>query len=355
MPIRDLPFRHQVRHVHPVENDPRTAPVRRQIAQDFGPLVPPFALHLPSPDALCAFWAVFREPTCGRRVDRARKEAVASSVSAINACPYCTDVHATMLHALGGRAPAAAIVSGNTDGITDPDMRGVVRWARATRQPDAPILRNPPFPAAQAPELIGVAVGFHYINRMVNIFAAPSPFPFGTSRIKPIFRRLALPVFRKLIVREVIPGASLDLLAPASLPDDLGWARGDPVIAEAFGRAAAALDAVGSQALPEPVRRLVTARLGVWRGEDPGLSRAWVDTAIAKLPPPQKPLARLALLTAFASYQIDTQVLTDARTRPGPAGDEALVGAAAWASFAAARRIGSWLHAAPANVGAATN
>ena len=67
---------------------------------------------------------------------------------------------------------------------------------------------------------------------------------------------------------------------------------------------------------------------------------------------PQKPLGRLAMLAAFASYQVDAQVLTDARTRPGPAGDEDLVAAAGWASFAAARRIGSWLHTTPANIGA---
>ena len=33
----------------------------------------------------------------------------------------------------------------------------------------------------------------------------------------------------------------------------------------------------------------------------------------------------------------------------GPVGDEALVATAAWASFAAARRVGSWLHTAPAS------
>jgi AhpD family alkylhydroperoxidase len=344
MSIRDVPFRHQVRHVHPDVRDPRTAPVRKQIAQAFGPLVPPFALHLPSPDALCAFWAVFREPTCGRRVDRATKEAVAASVSAINTCPYCVEVHATMLHALGDRAPAAAIVSGDTGGIVDPDLRAVVTWARATRQPDATILRNPPFLEAQAAEVIGVAVAFHYINRMVNIFAVPSPFPLGGSMIEPILRRAALPLFRKLLAREVSPGASLGLLAAAPLPDDLGWARGDPVIGDAFGRAAAAFEDVGEQALPEAVRQLVSARLGVWRGEEPGLSRGWVDSAIETLPPPQKPLGRLALLAAFASHQVDAEVVTAVRTRPGPAGDEALVAAAGWASFAAARRIGSWLH-----------
>jgi AhpD family alkylhydroperoxidase len=284
-------------------------------------LAPPFALHLPSPDALRAYWAIYREPTYGRRVDRATKEAVAAAVSAINTCPYCVDVHTTMLHALGDRGPAAAIASGQPDRIADPDLRAVVAWARATRQPEAPILRQPPFPDSHAPELIGVAVAYHYVNRMVNIFAAASPFPVRSSKIKPIARRVASPVFRRLLAREARPGASLDLLPPAPLPDDLRWAHGDPVIADAFGRAAAAFDAVGQQALPEAARQLVAERLSTWRGEDPGLSRAWVDSAIQTLPAPQRPLGRLSLLAALASYQVDAEVLNDARTRPGPAGD----------------------------------
>jgi AhpD family alkylhydroperoxidase len=344
MPILERPFLRQIRHVHPAARDPRTAAVRQQIQRDFGVLVPPFALHLPAPEVLGAYWAIFREPTYGHRVDRATKEAVAAAVSATNTCPYCVDVHTTMLHALGDRTPAAAIAAGQPDRIADPHLRAVVAWAGATRQPEAPILRQPPFPDAHAPELIGVALAYHYVNRMVNIFATASPFPVASSRFKPAFRRAASPVFRSLLAREAQPGASLDLLPPAPLPDDLGWARGDPVIADASGRAAAAFDAAGQQALPEPVRQLVAARLGAWRGEDPGLSRAWVDRATQTLPAPQRPLARLALLAALASYQVDAQVLNDARPRPGPAGDQALIAGAAWASFAATRRIGSWLH-----------
>jgi AhpD family alkylhydroperoxidase len=346
MSIRVLPFRRQVRHVDPAMHDPRTSAVRRQIVQDFGMLVPPFALHLPTPEALCAYWAIVREPTYGRLVDRSKKEAVAAAVSAINTCPYCVDVHTTMLDALGDRAPAAAIASGETNSIADPDLRAVVAWARANRQPDAPILQQRPFPDEHAPELIGIAIAYHYINRMVNIFAAASPFPLGAWKIKPILKRAAVPVFRRLLAREVRPGASLDLLPPAPLPDDLAWAQGDPIIADAFGRAAAAFDAVGRQALPEQVRQLVLTRLHAWRGEEPGISRGWVESAIETLPEPQRPLGRLALLAALASYQVDTQVLNDARTRPGPAGDETLIAATGWASFAAARRIGSWLHTA---------
>jgi AhpD family alkylhydroperoxidase len=347
MPVRDLPFLRQVRHVDPTTRDPRTSAVRRQIVQDFG-MLPPFALHLPAPDALCAYWAIFRETTYGQLVERSKKEAVAAAVSAINACPYCVDVHTTMLGALGDRDPAAAIASGNTDGIADPDLRAIVAWARANRQPDAPILQQPPFADEHAPELIGVALAYHYINRMVNIFAAASPFPLGALKIEPLVRRAALPFFRRLLAREVRPGASLDLLPPAPLPGDLAWAQGDPIIADAFGRAAAAFDTVAQPALPAQVQQLLLTRLSAWRGEDPGISRGWVEIAIETLPEPHRPLGRLALLAAFASYQVDAQVLNHARTRPGPAGDQALIAAAAWASFAAARRIGSWLYTTPA-------
>ena len=273
---------------------------------------------------------------------------MAAAVSATNTCPFCVDVHTTTLRTLGERSAAAAIASGETDQIADAHLRAVVSWAQTTRRPDADILRRPPFPDEHAPELIGVALAFHYINRMVNIFAPPSPFPSAAPTIEPVLKRLATPVFRLLLRREVAPGASLQLLPRAPLPDDLAWARTDPVIAQAFARAAAAFDAVGQQALPEAVRHLVTTRLKAWRGEDLGLSRSWVDDATGALPAPHRPIGRLALLTAFASYQVDTQVLDDARTSSGRASDATLVAAASWASFAAARRIGSWLTTAPA-------
>src|SRR5262245_17836706 len=181
MSISERMFLRQVRYVNPVY-DARTAAVRKQILEDAGMLVPPFALHLPAPQALCAYWAIFREPTYGRAVDRAKKEAVAAAVSSTNACPYCVDAHTAVLHALGDRAPAAAIAAGDGDAITDPELRALVAWARASRQPDAAILRDRPFPDAHAPELIGIAVSYHYINRMVNIFAAESPFPLAAPR-----------------------------------------------------------------------------------------------------------------------------------------------------------------------------
>jgi AhpD family alkylhydroperoxidase len=342
--LRDLPFRRQVRGIDLRGQGGRDSEVVRQIERDFGMLAPPFALHLPAPDLLSALWMIFREVMHARGVGRDTKEAVAATVSATNVCPYCVDAHTTMLHALGGREPAAAIASGAPDHITDPCLREVVAWAQATRQPDAPILRNRPFPDRDAPELVGTAVAFHYVNRMVNIFATDSPFPLTWQRSKPIARRVAAPLFRKLLSRTVTPGDSLKLLPAAELPRDLAWAAADSVIADAFARAAAAFEAAGRRALPDHVRDLVTDRLATWLGEDPGISRRWVETAVEALPRNDQPLGRFALLAAFASHQVDADVLGEARTRPRPIGDRTLLDAAGWASFTTARRIGTWLN-----------
>ena len=110
-----------------------------------------------------------------------------------------------------------------------------------------------------------------------------------------------------------------------------GWARLSAVAEEA-----------GRQALSEETRRLVLSHVGTWNGEEMPLSRAWVGDAVASLSVEEKPAARLALLAALASYQVDGRVIEAVREQQP---DEAhLVRVVAWASFAATRRISQWLH-----------
>ncbi|BCB89759.1 hypothetical protein Psuf_070720 [Phytohabitans suffuscus] len=75
-------------------------------------------------------------------------------------------------------------------------------------------------------------------------------------------------------------------------------------------------------------------------GEETGISRAWCEELVAELPASERAAGRLALLAALASYQVDDTVV--AEFRAAAPDDRTLVEAAAWASFAAARRIGSW-------------
>ncbi len=334
----------QIRRLRPVPRaaaDPATRAIVAQIERDFGAFVPPFALHAAVPSLLAAGWTMLRETLVTAHVDRRRKEAVATAVSRSNACTYCVDAHTAALHALGDAATADALATPSATPTPDPAVASLVAWALATRTPDAPIVRVPPFTRTEAPEMIAMACCFHYINRMVALFLAPSPLPFESPRLKGWARRFLGPILRGQLQRPLAPGAALDFLPDAPLPPDLTWTASSPTVASAFARAATAFDAAGSTALPAPVRALVRARVGAWRGEDMGLGRHWLTEAVASIDEPLRAAARLTLLTAFAPYQVDDDVIADFRRHQPD--DATLVAATAWASFTTARRIAGWL------------
>ncbi|MEV4393073.1 carboxymuconolactone decarboxylase family protein [Nonomuraea sp. NPDC049607] len=327
----------QVRHVRPVRPGAARGLVARvyeQVERDFGMLAPPVALHSPAPRALAACWLMLRESLLAAGVaGRVAGELVAREVSAGNACPYCVDVHGATLRAL---APA------------DPRLRPLAAWARASASPGA---GGPPVTGEAAVELVAVAVTFQYLNRVVNVFLGDSPLP---PELPAGARGPALRVFGALMRpaarRAATPGGSLGLLPAAPLPDDLAWAGGVPRLGEAFARAAAAIEEGGARRLPVPVRELVAERVSGWDGVPPGPGNGWAAEAAAALPPAQRPAARLALLTALASHQVDRRVVDEFRAAPpdsaAPAetlpAEAALVEVVSWAAMTAARRTGAW-------------
>jgi AhpD family alkylhydroperoxidase len=345
MPTLDRLLQRQVRHIRlPTGRSDLASAVADQIRREIGALLPPLAIHLPAPEALAACWAIMREPAVGTTVSRATKEAVAATVSMINECPYCVDVHTTTLYALAGSDTGAKVATGRDGEVTDPNLRRILAWAKATRSPGSPTLADPPFPTPATAELVGTALGYHYINRMVSIFLPSSLLPHGA--LARGLKRLIGAGIRRRLLWSPVPGAALEFLPEvegAGL-DEFSWATGDPIIYRAFIRAAAVFEVLGAQALPAPVRELATGRLAQWQGEHPPLSRQWVDDAVADVAEPLRPAARFALLTGLAPYQIDTRIVEDFRTATGgPNADERIVAAAAWSSFAAVRRINEWI------------
>ncbi len=303
-----------VHHVTPVPFAAATgtvAEVYRQLEQDFGLLAPPVALHSPSPDLLAASWTMLRETLLADgAASRAAKETVAIAVSQANTCPYCVEVHSATVAGLGASEAA--------DPITD--------WAGAGGTAES--AAGLPVPAEELPELLGVALTFHYVNRVVNVFLGDSPVPTG------------LPAFMTGIIRtamgrilrspgRVTAGRSLDLLPAAELPDDLSWANGSPVVAAALARAVAATDAAADRAVPPDVRAEVSARLETWdaRPAVPGAPDSLPDAAPA----------RLAVLVAMSPHRVDAETVTAARAELG--GDAELLALVSWAALSAARRI----------------
>jgi alkylhydroperoxidase family enzyme len=335
-----------IRHVAPVPPRAATgliARVYRQMEADFGMVAPPVMLHAPAPGILAACWSMLRETMIAPGlVARAAKEAVAAAVSLANQCPYCVEVHGAALAGLV-RAPGAwAVATDPVGDVADPAVRELARWARASASPAAQARRPVPFPPAQAPELVGVAVTFHYINRMVNVFLQDSPMPPVPAPVLPAVRRAAARIMRGMASGRCDPGASGDLLPDAPLAADLSWAAGPAHIAAAVARAGAAIDAGGARSVPYRVRRLVLEQLAN-RSPEPaalGGGAPW-EPMVSQLPESERPAARLALLTAFASYRVSDRIIEEFRAQGHD--DRAIIELTSWASFAAARQIGAEL------------
>ncbi len=333
-----------IKHIQPVSSASASgllAQAYPQIKRDFGALVEPFTLHAPTPRLLVGVWMATRETELVGSVRREIKEAVAATVSRLNQCPYCVDAHTMMLHATSAHGISAAISHEQDEQIQDTAVRRIVAWANVTRSPGDLLLQTPPFSKDEAPEIIGTAVAFHYINRMVDIFLDETPLPSNRGWLKGTLKRMAGWYFSRAARRQKPAGTSLALLPEAELPADLGWAAASPTVAGAFARWSAVVERAGQDALPAGVRAFVREYIAAWNGESPGLSRNWMEKAVTGLADAEKPAAHLALLSALAPYQIDENTIAAFRTQQP--GDDKLIAATAWASFTAARRVGTWL------------
>ena len=244
-----------IRYIQPVAKNSAQGLVARvyaQIRKEFGALVEPFTLHSPSQELLAGAWSACRESLLVGNVRRDVKEALAATVSRINRCSYCVDAHTIMLNAASARNSADAIIHHRDNQIGDPEVRSIVEWAAATRSPGAEVLLSPPFSQKDAPEIIGTAVLFHYVNRMANVLLSETPLPSNNRWLKGTFRRVAGWFFSRAVHRSKLLGASLGFLPETELPSDLAWAKRSPNIAGAFARFSAAIDEAGRAVVPEP-------------------------------------------------------------------------------------------------------
>jgi AhpD family alkylhydroperoxidase len=338
-----------IRHVHPVKPSSAqglVAEVYAQVKRDFGRIAEPFMLHSPLPNLLAACWMACRETELVGAVPRTLKEAVAASVSNVNHCSYCVDAHTVMLEAAGNRKAAQAIRNNQCDEISDANLKLIVQWAHATSSPKSPALLSPPFTRQEAPEIIGTAVYYHYMNRMATVLLGDSPLPSNNWLLKGAMERAASRMFQEAIKAPKKQGASLQFLPKAPLPSDLQWAKPSPEISWAFSAFAKAVEEVGDQSLPLEVRVFVQEQLNEWTGKCSELSLAWCEEEIGKLDADNQAAARLALFTALAPSKVDDRVISEFQQRfPS---ENQLLGALAWASFAAARKTGTWLRVPPA-------
>ena len=103
-----------------------------QMDRDFE-LVPPLTIHASVPDLLAGVWSMIRESMVAGSVSRTEREAIPAAVSNINQCPFCVDVHSTMVHGGSEHEVARVLLSGDVDQLPDSRIGNIARWALATR------------------------------------------------------------------------------------------------------------------------------------------------------------------------------------------------------------------------------
>lgn len=331
----------QIRYLKAIDYSAATGLARDvmlQMESDF--LVgPPLTVHLPNPPLMAGVWSLCRESLAADRIPRPMGDLIAGVVSRANTCPYCFGIHTAMLHSFGVGEDADVLQNNQT--FTDPAKQRMAEWAAATLTPGSEILQRPPFTREQAPQVIGTALAFHYLNRIVNVFLDPIPLS-GVSWFKGNFSRMSGRMMRsRLSAQRLAPGGFLNVEPDIPLPVEFEWAASDANIAGAVRRFIAAAEEAGRESVDPRVRECVLTHLRSWNGESPGISRAWVEPIVSSLAENLRPAARLALLTAIASYQVDEGIVKNFRAHQS--GDRHLINLTSWASYSAVCRIATAL------------
>lgn len=294
--------------------------------------------HASVPRLMAGMWLGGREAALvDDRLPAWLKKAMGAALSQENRCPYCGDMLLSLTHGASEHRTADAIRAGKVETIENETLRRRLAWTRAVVRADAPELSAPPFTTAEMPEALGTIVTFGYTNKITDLTMNGSPVP---SAMKGMSLRMFGVELRESTKLALEPGASLDLLPPAPVPEELWWARANPRIADALARWIAVVDGAVDDVLPPRVREHVESHVAAWRGGHPPISRAWLEDAVAGLEGRDRDLARLAILVAVASYQVDDGIIEEVRARGV---DEAgLVKLGAWAALLAARRVVAW-------------
>ncbi|WP_432930808.1 carboxymuconolactone decarboxylase family protein [Microbispora sp. CA-135349] len=325
------------RYVTPVPVEAATgliAGVYGQIARDFGMArMPLFAALSPAPEVLAPTWAVLRESLLAGQAPRVTKEVVAVGVSLANRCPFCVDAHTVLLHATGEHRLAETVARGEAP--ADPEHARLLVWATGT----ATAGQAPPCPPVHAPEYIGTALAFHFINRMVSSLLTDDLLPAGLQRSR-LIRGLGGRALARTVRRSLPQGEALPLLRGLPSGPAPAWAVGAPA-----GTAFAALHAgaeEGAVLLDGTAREAVIEAVAAWDGGHPPLSGRTSDP-LADVAPMRRPAARLALLAALAPYRVTDADVAAWREAGGSRSDADLVRLLAFGAITAVRRIESAL------------
>lgn len=313
--------------------------VLMQLQQEFQ-RVPPITLHYANEKLMASVWAFARESLVAGKSSRVNRELVAAITSQLNKCPFCIEVHTSMLHGAGDDDAADIAFNENS---TSSHQKPLADWARATLTPKARILAKPPFDDADKPYLIATVLVFHYTNRMVTIFLDESPLPIGVSNKwlkNKLNRMVGFVAGRRIVSVQAEHGEAVYYHNDAKLDSAFSWAKSNKAIAKGLATFANAIEEAGAESLSPKARKVIIKTVDSWNGESMPMSRNWIESTLEILPNVEKTGAELALLVALADYRIDEKLITRFKENHN---DTDLVNVTAWGAFIAMKRVSTWI------------
>jgi AhpD family alkylhydroperoxidase len=253
----------------------------------------PFLIHAAQPPLLAALWALFRETQLASGVPRAHQETIALLIAEENRCPWCIEAHKLALHTQHPTPEIVAWFKSNPNPLEDSEMDGFSQNAMIAHR--------------------AAVILWQYINRMTNVLLVESAWQnFGSLR-EPLTRIMGYIFGAFFLHRNYTPGRSLEFIADAALPAHLAWAKSHHNIATALAYFHQQINQLAQGIIPVAVQHFVLEYVQEHRGQNMGLSRHWADDAVQPLEPGQQVIAKVLLLTALASYQIDDDLMLQLR------------------------------------------
>jgi len=317
--------------------------INKQIDRDFG-LAGPLTLSTPSLRVHSVRWATSRESyIIETNVKRVLKEIVAASISKTNKCTYCSDAHTTSIVSLGDNLTSQKIIDGTWKEINDEKTKNIINWALNTRNPNAEIIKNPPFTKNEVAEIIGTALVFHSTNRFVSIFLEDSPLPqFLSGRLKKMSLKMASKtLFKTMVSKNGLIGESLKFIENYESLNNFKWANNVPSYQKALTAEQVALDEIESEIIPPNIAKLFKEKISSWNGESMPLGRSWLQEITQSLNENEKSIANLIFLSAFEPHTItENEIIEFRKLYPK---DKELIEVCFWAIQIITNRISEWL------------
>ncbi|HHO50702.1 MAG TPA: hypothetical protein ENK18_07455 [Deltaproteobacteria bacterium] len=310
----------------------------------------PAGIHRHDAHLYAAFFVIFRDTYLGdgAALTRAEREIIATAISVSNRCHFCINIHSTLVRTSSEPGVAGLILDRRPEKIADPRERDLARFGLSTKEPAAAIIRNPPFTADEVSDAAVLALGFHYLNRVldsvgmrqgIKTVALSSPPRFALVRIMGLEQNLEAGI----ALRQVLASGLTHpiMMSDADRANILRITRNRAEVANSILFTWSTIQHTARALFDEEVLTTIRVHLAGWQGENAPLGSDWLESAVQPLSfnPMNQALARQGVLIAREPFRTSRRELWEVCGHS----NRRQLALACFAAFAAALRIVEWI------------